>query len=79
MHQRRFGACCPAPGFTVLALAGWLAGTPLRLDVQQTSVGLKADRPQRGQVMQPFADVEVPGVVDGRLGAQGRPMVLLDA
>ena len=47
------------------------------LDVQQTSVGLKADRPQRGQVMQPFADVEVPGVVEGRLGAQGAAFLVV--
>ena len=35
------------------------------LDVQETSVKLKADLPQRGQVIQPFADIEVTRVVDG--------------
>jgi len=38
------------------------------LDVEQTSVGGKADLPQRGQVGQPFPDPEVAGVVDGGLG-----------
>ena len=50
------------------------------LDVQETSVGLKADLPQGGQIMQPFADAEVAGVVDGGLGAQGAAflVILLD-
>ena len=34
------------------------------LDVQQTPGGLKADCPQRGQVIEPFADAGVAGVVD---------------
>ena len=34
------------------------------LDVQQTSVGLKADLPQGGEVRQPLADLEVVRVVD---------------
>ena len=34
------------------------------LDVQKTSVGLKANEPQSGQVFQPFANVEVTGIVD---------------
>jgi len=38
------------------------------LDVQQTSVGAEADLPQRGQIGQPFPDLEVAGVVDGGLG-----------
>jgi hypothetical protein len=38
-------------------------------DFEKTSVGLKADLPQRRQVTQPLADVEVAGVVDGRLRA----------
>jgi hypothetical protein len=38
-------------------------------DVEQTSVGLVADLRQSGQVAQPFAQVEVTAVVDGRLGA----------
>ena len=50
------------------------------LDVEQTSVGRKADLPQGGQILQPFADAEVAGVVDGGLGAQGAAflVVLLD-
>jgi hypothetical protein len=31
------------------------------LDVEQTSVGLEADLPQRGQVLQPLADPKVAG------------------
>jgi hypothetical protein len=38
-------------------------------DCEKTSVGRKADVPQRRQVPQPLADVEVAGVVDGRLRA----------
>src|SRR3989304_2166935 len=51
------------------------------LDVQKASVGLKADLPQSGQVLQPFADLKVTGIVDGGFGAQGTTffMVLLDA
>src|SRR5512135_2884327 len=50
------------------------------LDVQETSVGLKADPPQGGQVGQPFADAEVARVVDRRLGPQGAAflVILLD-
>ena len=39
------------------------------LDVEQTSVGSKADLPECGKVMQPLADIEVTGVVDGGLGS----------
>jgi hypothetical protein len=51
-----------------------------RLDVQEASVGLKADLPQGGQVLQPFAYVEVARIVDRRLGAQRTTffVVLLD-
>jgi hypothetical protein len=51
------------------------------LDVQQTSVGVKADLPQRGEIAQPPREVEVVGVVDRGLGAQRPPglVVLLDA
>ncbi len=38
------------------------------LDVEETSVGVEADLPECGQVVQPFADAEVAGVVDGGLG-----------
>src|SRR5579859_6735222 len=38
-------------------------------DFENTSVGLKADLPQRWQVTQSFADGKVAGVVDGCLGA----------
>src|SRR3989304_4190602 len=40
------------------------------LDVQKTSVGLKADLSQGGQVLQPFADVKVTGVVAGGFGGE---------
>ena len=51
------------------------------LDVEKTSVGLKADLPQSGQVIQPLADAEVACVVDGGFGAQRAAflVVLLDA
>jgi len=48
-----------------------------RLDVQETSVGLEADLPQGGQIMQPFADVEVAGVVDGGFRAQGTTLLVI--
>jgi hypothetical protein len=50
------------------------------LDAEEASVGLEADLPQGGQVVQPFADAEVAGVVDGRLGAERSSflVVLLD-
>jgi hypothetical protein len=35
------------------------------LDVEETSIGLKADLPPRGEVFQPFADSEVTNIVDG--------------
>jgi hypothetical protein len=38
------------------------------LDAQQAPVGGEADLPQRGQIVQPFADRKVGGVVDGGLG-----------
>ena len=41
------------------------------LDVEETSIGLKADLPQRGEVVQSFADSEVTGIVDGRFSTQG--------
>ena len=49
-------------------------------DVQETPVGSKADPPQGGEVRQPFAEAEVAGVVDRRLGPQGAAflMILLD-
>src|SRR4051794_10474169 len=50
------------------------------LDVQETSVGLEADLPQSGQVVQSLAEVEVTSVVDGRLRPQRTAflIVLLD-
>src|SRR5262249_60416017 len=50
------------------------------LDVEETSIGLKADLPQRGKVLESFADPEVTGIVDGRFSAQGAVYleVLLD-
>jgi hypothetical protein len=50
------------------------------LDAQQASVGREADLPQGGQVGQPFADDEVVRVVDGGLGPERFPflVVLLD-
>ena len=47
------------------------------LDVEKTPVGLKADLPQRGQVLQQFADAEVASVVDGGLGAKGSPLLVI--
>ena len=51
------------------------------LDVEKTPVGLKADLPQSGQVLQQLADAEVARVVDGGFGAQGAALlvILLDA
>ena len=43
------------------------------LDVEETSIGGEADLPECGQVVQPFADAEVAGVVDGGFGAKGDP------
>ena len=40
-------------------------------EAQQAPAGGEADLPQGGQVSQPFADLEVIGVVDGGLGPQG--------
>lgn len=39
------------------------------LDVQKTSIGLKADLPQRGEAAQPLADLTVARVVDRRIPA----------
>jgi hypothetical protein len=41
------------------------------LDVEETSIGLKANLAQRGEVLQSFADPEVTGIVDGGFSAQG--------
>src|SRR5437764_12923092 len=41
------------------------------LDFEQTSIGLKADLPQCGQITQPFADGKVSRVVDRGLGPRG--------
>ena len=38
-------------------------------DFEKTSVGLKADLPQLGQVTQPFTDGEVASIIDGGFGA----------
>src|SRR3954454_9629291 len=50
------------------------------LDAEQAPVGGEADLAQRAQIGQPFADPEVPGVVDRGLGAQRSSflVVLLD-
>ena len=40
------------------------------LDVQETSIGLKAELPKCGQVLQSFTDSEVTGVVDGGFSAE---------
>jgi hypothetical protein len=50
------------------------------LDVEETSIGFKADLPECGKVPQPLSDVEVAGVVDRRFSSKGSPflVVLLD-
>ena len=50
------------------------------LDVQETSVGLKADLSQGAEVVQPFTDGEVVRVIDGGFGAQSASffMILMD-
>jgi hypothetical protein len=50
------------------------------LDVGKTPIGLKADLPQSGQVLQEFADAEVARVVDRGFRAEGSSLsvVLLD-
>src|SRR3954462_9078205 len=58
-------------------------GTVVRdlLDVEQTSMGSKADLPQSGQVLPAFAEGEITRVVDGRFGAQCASLfvILLEA
>lgn len=54
-------------GEGVLAQAG-MGGC--LLDVEKTSVGGKADLPQRGEVHQPSADAEVTAVIDGGFRSQ---------
>src|SRR5262249_36271052 len=50
-------------------------------NLKQTAVGLKADLPERREIVEPLADADVAGVVDRRLGAQraARLVVLLYA
>jgi hypothetical protein len=50
-------------------------------DLEQPAVGVKADLPQRGEIREPLADPDVPGIVDRGLGAQRAALrvVLLDA
>src|SRR6478609_2286938 len=47
------------------------------LDVQQTSVGVEADLPQRGQIGQPFPDPEIAGVVDGGFGPKSPSLLVV--
>ena len=51
------------------------------LDVEQATVGRKADLPQFGKILQAFADSKIVGVVDRGLGTQRAIffMILLDA
>jgi hypothetical protein len=51
------------------------------LDVQKTSVGLKANLPQSGEILESLANIEVVGVVDGGVSAERTSflVVLLDA
>jgi len=62
---------CPGGGDRVMAEP---------LSGEQAPVGRKADLPQCGQVAQPFADREVPGVVDRGFGSDrsSELVVLLD-
>ncbi len=50
------------------------------LDVEETPIGFEADLLECREIMEPFADTEVVGVVDGGLGAEGLSLlvVLLD-
>jgi hypothetical protein len=47
------------------------------LDFEPTPVGLKPDPGQCGQVVKTLADVEIACVVDGGLGAQGLPFLVI--
>jgi len=47
------------------------------LDVEEASVGLEADLPQRGEVWQPLAEGEVAGIIDGGLGPEGAPLLVI--
>ena len=46
------------------------------LDVEQTSVGSKADLPECGKVVKPFADVEVAAVVYRSLCSEGAALLV---
>ncbi len=48
-------------------------------DLQYLAIGSKANFPQTRKVDQPTAHVEVVGVVDGGLGAQGAPLLVVTA
>jgi hypothetical protein len=64
----------------VKPLLAYRAAVADSLDVEQTSVGSKADLPECGKVVKPPAYVEVASVVDGGLGSQGAAflVILLD-
>src|SRR3954463_8091715 len=47
------------------------------LDVKQTPVGRKADLAQFGKIFDAPADVEVAGVVDGRLSPKRLPLLVI--
>jgi hypothetical protein len=51
------------------------------LDLQQAPVGLKADLPECGQVLQLFTDSKIARIVDGGLGAKRTSffVILLDS
>ena len=82
-HTRVFGSLTVNRNRSLHLLEGCFPNVAVvaqLLDVEQTSVGSEADLPQARQVLEPFADGKVPGVVDGGLGAQSASflVVLLD-
>ncbi len=47
------------------------------MDVEETPVGGEADLPECGKIVEPSADTEVTGVVDGGLGPEGLALLVI--
>lgn len=47
------------------------------MDVEETPVGQKADLPEGGKIVEPSADTEVTGVVDGGFGPEGLALLVI--